>query len=232
MSYFNINDDIIETGTYEHGTNKVPSVTQVLHHIHEDYIANWANSLGFKGIGYRKELNRYATEGTKVHNEIENFLRNGSPMVSGDNISMGFASFLKWFLDAGVKSGKMIIPLMLEQSFIGKYFCGTIDAVLQIGDKIHIVDYKTSSTIGYKYFIQLAAYKYMLDKAGLPCDYLTVLQLDKYKANANQYSISIKDNAGLLDELFNAFVYTLESMVSINTVKEIKVSDFKFRSSI
>ena len=70
----------------------------------------------------------------------------------------------------------------------------------------------------------------MLDKAGLPCDYLTVLQLDKYKANANQYSISIKDNAELLDELFNAFVYTLESMVSINTVKEIKVSDFKFRS--
>ena len=210
MSYFNINDDIIETGTYEHGTNKVPSVTQVLHHIHEDYIANWANSLGFKGIGYKKELNRYATEGTKVHNEIENFLRNGSPMLSGDNISMGFASFLKWFLDAGVNSGKMIIPLMLEQSFIGKYFCGTIDAVLQIGDKIHIVD--------------------MLDKAGLPCDYLTVLQLDKYKANANQYSISIKDNAELLDELFNAFVYTLESMVSINTVKEIKVSDFKFRS--
>ena len=70
----------------------------------------------------------------------------------------------------------------------------------------------------------------MLDKSGLPCDYLTVLQLDKYKANANQYSISIKDNAELLDELFNAFVYTLESMVSINTVKEIKVSDFKFRS--
>ena len=70
----------------------------------------------------------------------------------------------------------------------------------------------------------------MLDKAGLQCDYLTVLQLDKYKANANQYSIPIKDNAELLDELFSAFVYTLESMVSINTVKEIKVSDFKFRS--
>ncbi len=44
MSYFNINDDIIETGTYEHGTNKVLSVTQVLHHIMR-IITNWANSL-------------------------------------------------------------------------------------------------------------------------------------------------------------------------------------------
>lgn len=232
MVYFNINDDIIETGSYEHGSNKVPSVTQVLHHIHEDYIANWANSLGFKGIGYRKELNRYAVEGTRVHNEIEDFLRGGSPMISGDNISMGFASFIKWFLDSGVKSGKMIVPLMLEQSFIGKYFCGTIDAVLKIGDEVHIVDYKTSSNIGYKYFIQLAAYKYMLDKIGLQCDYLTVLQLDKYKVQATQYSISVKNNQELLNQLFNAFIYTLESLVAVDTAREIKVSDFKFRSSV
>lgn len=223
---FNLDLDEVYIGTYEHGENKVPSVTQVLKHINEDYIAQWANSLGFKGLGYRRELNKYAVEGTKVHNEIEQFLTDGLCMTDPVDKTMGFMSFIQWFNDYGYEKNILIEPIMLEQSLIGKYFCGTIDAVMKIGNEVHIVDYKTSSTIGYKYFIQLSAYRYLLSKIGINVDKLTVLQLNKYDVKYKQYTIDIKQNEELVDSLFNGFINTLNSFNSIVLLREIKPSEF------
>lgn len=223
---FESNLDEVRIGTYEHGENKVPSVTQVLSHINEDYIAQWANSLGFKGIGYRRELNRYAVEGTKVHNEIEHFLTDGLCMTDPVDKTMGFMSFIQWFNDCGYEKNILIEPIMLEKSLIGKYFCGTIDAVMKIGNEVHIVDYKTSSNIGYKYFIQLSAYRYLLSKIGIHIDKLTVLQLNKYESKYKQYTIDIKENEELVDNLFNGFINTLNSFNSIKLLREIKSSEF------
>lgn len=224
---FNPEDDIILSSSYEHGENTVPSVTQVLKHINEDYIAYWANSLGFKGIGYKKELNRYATEGTLVHNEIEEFLTNGPVMTDPVDKTIGFMSFVKWFSDRGYNSNNIIEPVMLEESFVGKYFCGTIDAVLKIGDKFHIVDYKTSSNIGYKYLMQLSAYHYLLNSIGITIHSLTILQLDKYEPRYTEYTIDIKDNVFLIKSLFNGFIQTLNSYNYINQFKNLDISKFK-----
>ena len=222
----NLDLDEVYIGTYEHGENKVPSVTQVLKHINEDYIAQWANSLGFKGLGYRRELNKYAVEGTKVHSEIEDFLTDGLCMTDPVDKTMGFMSFIQWFNDTGYINDTLIEPIILEKSLIGKYFCGTIDAVMKIGNEIHIVDYKTSSTIGYKYFIQLSAYRYLLSKIGINVDKLTVLQLNKYDVKYKQYTIDIKSNIGLVDSLFTGFISTLDSLNIINELRQLKVSDF------
>lgn len=222
----NLDLDEVYIGAYEHGENKVPSVTQVLKHINEDYIAQWANSLGFKGLGYRRELNKYAVEGTKVHSEIEHFLTDGLCMTDPVDKTMGFMSFIQWFNDTGYINDTLIEPIMLEQSLIGKYFCGTIDAVMKIGNEIHIVDYKTSSTIGYKYFIQLSAYRYLLSKIGINVDKLTVLQLNKYDVKYKQYTIDIKSNIDLVDNLFTGFINTLDSLNIINELRQLKVSDF------
>lgn len=222
----NLDLDEVYISTYKHGENKVPSVTQVLKHINEDYIAQWANSLGFKGLGYRRELNKYAVEGTKVHNEIEGFLTDGLCMTDPVDKTMGFMSFIQWFNDKGYTSNTLIEPIMLEQSLIGKYFCGTIDAVMKIGNEVHIVDYKTSSTIGYKYFIQLSAYRYLLSKIGINVDKLTVLQLNKYDVKYKQYTIDIKSNIDLVDSLFTGFINTLDSLNIINELRQLKVSDF------
>ena len=222
----NLDLDEVYIGTYEHGENKVPSVTQVLKHINEDYIAQWANSLGFKGLGYRRELNKYAVEGTKVHSEIEHFLTDGLCMTDPVDKTMGFMSFIQWFNDTGYINDILIEPIMLEKSLIGKYFCGTIDAVMRIGNEVHIVDYKTSSTIGYKYFIQLSAYRYLLSKIGINVDKLTVLQLNKYDVKYKQYTIDIKSNIDLVDNLFTGFINTLGSLNIINELRQLKVSDF------
>jgi len=223
---FNLDLDEVYIGTYEHGENKVPSVTQVLKHINEDYIAQWANSLGFKGLGYRRELNKYAVEGTNVHTEIEHFLTEGFCMTDPVDKTMGFMSFIQWFNDYGYEKNTLIEPIMLEQSLIGKYFCGTIDAVMKIDNEVHIVDYKTSSNIGYKYFIQLSAYRYLLSKIGINIDKLTVLQLNKYESKYKQYTIDIKQSEELVDSLFKGFINTLNSFNSINLLREIKPSEF------
>lgn len=221
-----LSNDEVKIGTYEHGENKVPSVTQVLSHINEDYIAQWANSLGFKGIGYRRELNRYAVEGTRVHSEIEHFLTEDLCMTDPVDKTMGFMSFIQWFNDMGYERNILIEPIMLEKSLIGKYFCGTIDAVMRIGNEVHIVDYKTSSNIGYKYFMQLSAYRYLLEEIGIHVDKLTVLQLNKYESKYKQYTIDIKQNEGLVESMFEAFLDTLNSFKSVKVFREIKISDF------
>lgn len=226
---FNQYEDTVIESTYEHGSNQVPSVTQILKHINEDYIAHWANSLGFKGLGYRKELNKYAIEGTKVHNEIEEFLTNGLCMTDPVGKTMGFMSFIRWYKEKGYDSNILIEPLLLEKSYVGKYFCGTIDAVMNIDGNIHIVDYKTSSTIGYKYFMQLSAYKYLLSKVGIEVDKLTILQLDKYDIKYTEYTIDTKENSDLIDLLFSGFIYTLDSYNYINKFRDLDISSFKIR---
>lgn len=223
---FTFDNDEVKIGTYVHGENKVPSVTQVLSHINEDYIAQWANSLGFKGIRYRRELNRYAVEGTRVHGEIEHFLTEDLCMTDPVDKTMGFMSFIQWFNDMGYERNNLIEPIMLEKSLIGKYFCGTIDAVMRIGNEVHIVDYKTSSNIGYKYFMQLSAYRYLLEKIGIHVDKLTVLQLNKFESKYKQYTIDIKQNEELVGCMFKAFLDTLSSLKRINMLREIKISEF------
>ena len=62
--------------TYKNSNgNFVPRVTEILSTmIHSDALMYWANSLGFKGIGYRATLNAAAKVGTVAHEAIELFL--------------------------------------------------------------------------------------------------------------------------------------------------------------
>ena len=70
------------------GTTYVPRVTVLLDTIKEDYLLQWANSLGWKRLSYTKTLQEYADIGTEVHNEIENFIKFGEL-----GMTPGFISF-------------------------------------------------------------------------------------------------------------------------------------------
>lgn len=144
-------------------------VTEILSYISEESLMYWANSLGFKGISYKKELSRYAVIGTKVHSEIERFLSGDRDLntINPDGYTQaGFYAFISWYDEQVNKFGKTIEILGLEQSFEGKYFRGTIDCIMRVDGLLYLVDFKTSNHIGYKYFMQLAAYEYLWSKAG------------------------------------------------------------------
>jgi predicted RecB family nuclease len=72
-----------------------------------------------------------------------------------------------------------------------QWFGGTLDALLKIGNSIYLVDFKTSNHITYKYFLQLAAYRYMLRVIeGINIDGVIVLQLDKDEPGFNEYLLN------------------------------------------
>ena len=227
MTIYDKSKDIIKFAPYTHGDGTI-SVTSVLSHIHEDYIADWANYLGFKKQRYRETLNMYAREGTLVHSEIEQYLKAGSNFYELVGKPMGLLAFVNWYRDVS-ESGTDIRVELIEAQMVGTYVSGTLDALMKIGNELHVVDYKTSSTISYKHILQLSVYKYMLNQLGYNPTHLTVLQVDKNRSIYHQYTISADDP--LVDEMMDIFINTYNSFMGIKKLRELNISDYLVRSN-
>ena len=91
MSALDITDKI--SSPYNNEDKVVPRVSDILKScINEEYIANWANALGFKRKRYKDELQRLADLGSATHETIEEFFKSG---VESDNV--GFKGFKLWW---------------------------------------------------------------------------------------------------------------------------------------
>ena len=87
---FSINDK--SNRYYNSEGISVPRVTEILSSmIHNDSLMYWANSLGFRGLKYKDELNKAADIGTNAHFAIEMYLRE---KFKSDNIP--FLGYLLW----------------------------------------------------------------------------------------------------------------------------------------
>lgn len=184
----------------------IPRVTEILSTmIHSDALMYWANSLGFKRIRYKDELNRAANTGTAAHSAIEVFLNN--KYESNDNIP--FLGFMLWYNIVTIEKGIPIEVIYTEHSIYCQWFGGTLDALLRIGGKIYLVDFKTSNHVTYKYFLQLAAYRYMLRVVeGIEIDGVIVLQMNKTEPGFNEYllNFSIQDHLEFINHCENTFL--------------------------
>ena len=210
---------------YEHRDEKrkVKSVTEILSLINEPYIANWANSLGFKRISYSKELQRYADSGTKVHGEIEDFLTNGTCLIPDKEYTIGFLSFLNWYKNTIIETQSCIDVKLIEQAIMGKYFCGTLDALMVIGGKLHVVDFKTSANISYKHFMQLSAYNYLLRRLDNPIipDCLSILQVNKNNPRVyNLHTLDCVNDNDKISTLFLAFLDVCKASYNVDLARE------------
>ena len=155
----------------------VPRVTAILAKmIEEPGVAQWANSLGLKHMSYSKELDKICAIGSLVHEQINKFLL--GEYINESLLTCGFLSFREWYNQVS-QIGVQIIGL--EEQIISQYYGGTYDALLNIGGKTWLIDFKTSNKVGYKYFLQLAAYRKLLrELKGINIDGCLVLQLSKY----------------------------------------------------
>lgn len=175
-----------KTSTYynKDGEN-VPRVTEILSRmIHSDGLMYWANSLGFKGLRYKEVLNNAANVGTIAHTAIEKFLK--EKIKSNNNIP--FLGFMLWYSIITNDIGLSIEVIYVEHKLSCKWFGGTLDALLKIGDKVYLVDFKTSNHVTFTYFLQLAAYRFMLKKEeNIYIDGVIVLQLDKEEPGFNEF---------------------------------------------
>lgn len=181
-----------KSSTYHNSEGqKVPRVTEILSTmIHSDALMYWANSLGFKGMKYNTVLNNAANIGTAAHNAIERFLID--KLESLNNIP--FLGFMMWYNIVTQEKGIPIQVIYIEHPLSCQWFGGTLDGLLRIGSKIYLIDFKTSNHVTYKYFLQLAAYRYMLRiLEGIDVDGVIVLQLDKDEPGFNEYLLDFSN---------------------------------------
>lgn len=193
----------------------VPRVTEVISTmIHSDALMYWANSLGFKGKGYRATLNAAAKIGTEAHTAIERFLKD--KYESKTNIP--FLGFLMWYNIVSVDRGLSINVIYIEHKIVCKWFGGTIDCLMNIGGKIYLVDFKTSNHVTYKYFLQLAAYRFMLRVVeGINVDGVIVLQLDKVEPGFNEYLLNFEnlEHLNFIEQCERTFLSLVYGFVNI-----------------
>lgn len=177
-----------KTSTYTNSNGiTIPRVTEILSRmIHKDSLMYWANSLGFKGMRYKQVLENAATIGTIAHEAIERYLK--EKLETPTNIP--FLGFLSWY-NTITDSGFDVTPIKIEERLTCDWFGGTMDCLMKIGDRLYLIDFKTSNYVTFTYFLQLAAYHYMLKLKGITIDGVIVLQLNKTEIAFKEYVLDL-----------------------------------------
>lgn len=174
----------IKEEKYYYNGIPVPRVTEIISKmISEEYLLYWANGLGFKHQGYKKTVDAAANIGSESHDLISRFLK--GEIFTSTNIP--YLGFRKWWLD--ISSNNIVKVIGSEVSLTCPYFGGTYDLLVQINDLVYLVDFKTSNHVSYKYYLQLAAYKYMLEQEGYTISGCIILQLDKKEISYTEYPL-------------------------------------------
>ena len=209
--------------TYKIDDKRVPRVTEILSAmLHEESLMSWANSLGWKRIGYRSFLNEAAEKGTFSHLAVLN------------SVESCLDAFKKWWKKIHLLY-KDIEVIYLEETLIHPYFGGTCDCLLKVDGSYWLVDFKTSNHMNYNYSLQLAAYKFLLKELkDIDVEKLIVLKLDKFTSEYCTYELDVKNNDHLefikdceqtfllLAAAYRMRLYTTEKYYNIYNIENSK----------
>ena len=162
----------------------IPSVTELLSFIDSEGLISWANRVGRQGQDNKDIVKKAAEFGTMVHESIEFYLKKKYP--GPGNVCLD--AFKEWW--TGINKYHRVRILGQENPLIGEYFAGTYDLLISIDDKPYLVDFKTSNHVGYKYFMQLAAYRYLLyTLKNINIEGCIVLQFDKKEPKYREFNL-------------------------------------------
>ena len=221
------NKYIRDNDTYYFNNHPVPRVTEIIHKmIHEDSIAQWANSLGFKHQGYSKTLNEAAMLGTSVHHSIEMFLKTGEfdnhiePSYMINKFNNCISAFKAWY-DIINRNHKVRV-LSQETPLVCEYYGGTYDLLIEIDGKKCLVDFKTTNKVSYKHFRQLSAYNRILKEKGDNVRYFVILQLSKSEPLYTEYVIDlcVPEHIEYFDRCEKTFLSLLYAYYNIQYMKK------------
>lgn len=143
-----------------------PSVTYVLSYFPKDkFFETW-----MKDVGHNAELiiKKAGDDGTQVHKAIEDYIKGeeilwideyGNVKYSLDvwKMILKFADFWQTYKPTLIESEVHIYSDILTVA-------GTIDLVVEIGDKLWLIDIKTSNSLYETYNLQTAVYKHAWDE--------------------------------------------------------------------
>lgn len=223
------NIPIFENSNYQYNGKTVPRVTSILSLVHDNYITNWANSLGFRRKKYEDELEYYANIGTIVHELCDCIVR-GEPIdlsIYPREISNSIYNCVNgcrnWWNNLNTNYDVEVIDL--ERPLVCEWYGGTCDIILKINGQYFIGDFKTSNHIGYKYWCQLSAYINILEQQGIHISGCFILQLSRNRPLYKEHILhfSNPDHYQVISNAFNMFsgaVYTYYNRLNLTNQLE------------
>lgn len=156
----------------------------------------------------KNESNRVRDEsakiGTLVHNAIELFIKQGEePIGLPEQAQNAYNAFKKWLKEYDYKETFDIErPLYSRKHF----YAGTPDWICRLGNKIWILDFKTSKALREGIELQLSAGAQMFEEdRDIKIDCLGGLRLDKESGD-----YEFKDFSKHRDKYFQCFLHRLE----------------------
>lgn len=188
---------------YELEGKKLPSVTTIIHSLGNDEIIRWANSLGFRHLKYDQELEKYAENGTLVHDLLRGEVdKSYTPNVKyKDEIQrfeyLGylnrFRNFLSLYNYETIFTEKTIMSPSLG-------YAGTLDWLAKINGFTMLNDFKTSKAVRFSHLLQLGGYNNLLKEQGIIVDGASIILCNK--KITTMYPIN-KDKLEFFSEAFD-----------------------------
>lgn len=209
----------LEESPYTFQGKKIPRVTSILSDmLAEEFLLAWANGVGLyqrkSYLYYRKK----ATDiGSAVHEAIQRYITNRqmpnfnqfTSKADSDKAKNSFKAFLDWWAVIEKNDYEIILE---EAPMVTPYCGGTLDLFIRINGKNYLVDFKTSTKLSFKYYLQLAAYRRMIyDSYGMICDGCMLVRLDKKIAKYQEVMLDLSnyDDLKFMNDCDNAFISLL-----------------------
>ena len=207
---------------YTYNGYNVPRVTKILDEtINEGYLIKWANNLGFKQMDSTKVLNEAANVGTKTHNYIENYIQGETlPQLFDRAVIKCTNSFKEWWCTLIAHYDVEILGE--EQKLSCPWYGGTYDLLLKVNNQKILVDFKTSNRVNFRYFLQLAAYRYLINlNMGFDLNGFLILRLSKDSIYSEEIyaDMLIEEDAQFMQYCSDTFFALLNSYYQVNRTK-------------
>lgn len=163
------------------GKTRVPGTTTITGLLNKPYLIKWANNLGLEGIDSSTYTDEAAKTGTLAHAMVQAHLQheeldmNQFSKVQIDLAENALISFFEWKSRHEIEVVECEVPMVSEQLRYG----GTIDCYCILDGVPTLLDFKTGKAIYEEYFVQLAAYRNLLEERGCPVERTQILRIGR-----------------------------------------------------
>lgn len=163
------------------GKTRVPGTTTITGLLNKPFLIKWANDLGLEGIDSRTYVDEAAKIGTLAHAMVQAHLQKEEldmdqfSKIQIDLAENAILSFFEW------RSHHDLVPIQCETPMVSERlkYGGTIDCYCMLDGEPTLLDFKTGKAIYDEYFVQLAAYRNLLEELNLPVKQCKILRIGR-----------------------------------------------------
>ena len=160
---------------------RVAGTTTITGLLNKAQLVAWANRLGLEGIDSTKYVDESAKIGTLAHEMIQAHIQKmeiNKRAFSAEQIDLAENSLISFF---NYTAQHHIEPIICEVPMVSERYKygGTVDCYCKLDGEPTLLDFKTGKAIYPEYFVQLSAYKNILEEAGYEVKTCKILRVGR-----------------------------------------------------